>query len=62
MTRAEWNPSHPFLDDSQAEPHLHASDASWGCESALPFLWDEPAAGLGQDLPGTPPCPRSDVF
>lgn len=57
--QAEWSPSQPFLDAPLAESR--AGDASWGCESALPFFMsDEPAQALLADTPGAPPCPRAD--
>lgn len=47
----------PETPPAEAVRHLpttdwHSHDAGWGCESALPFLWCEPMAGLVATEPG----------
>lgn len=58
-TSADGLPSQPIVDPVVAESR--SGDACWGCESALPFLWDAPAMGLDLDVTGALPCPRADT-
>lgn len=56
--RTAWN-AQPMPPADLAPQDVHASEASWGCESALPYLWrDGPVPGEDDD-PGALPWPRA---
>lgn len=40
---------------------VYALQASWGCESALPYLWADANRPDGSHEPGALPCLRDDT-